>query len=111
MATAALDRPPDEVRVAVREVLTQEGAIEKLPDGDRREIARSLVRIAHAAKLLDDEATPPVARAMAAGDRYGGSAVRDMADTARRTIQAISFPRFVAELIQGVFRAMLDALG
>jgi hypothetical protein len=103
-----LERPPDEVRAAVRDALTQDGAHAALADPDRREIARSLVRIAHAAKLLDEEAKPSLARAMVAQDRYGGSAVANMADTARRTIQAISFPRFVAELIQGVFKAMLE---
>lgn len=112
MAAAVLERPPDEVRAAVRDVLTQGEAHQVLEPAERREIARSLVRIAHAAKLLDEEGevqpTPKIARAMSASDSYGGSAVANLADTARRTIQAISFPRFVAELIQGVFRAMVE---
>ncbi|MFO6448846.1 hypothetical protein ACLBKU_17065 [Erythrobacter sp. NE805] len=108
---AALAQPPDAVRLAVREALTQGGAAQALGEEERRDIARALVRIAHAAQLLDAVSTPaktPLAGGMAAADSYSGRAVDDVADTARRTIQAISFPRFVAELIQGVFRAMLE---
>jgi len=112
MGAAALERPPDEVRAIVRDALTRDGAHAALADDDRREIARALVRIAHAAKIFDEEAVKPApvrtARSMSAEEAYGGSAVGNMADTARRTIQAISFPRFVAELIQGVFRAMVE---
>ena len=77
-------------------------------------IAHSLIRIAHAAQLLDEElaATPakqPVARAMNAADEYGGTAVNSMASTTRNMVAAISFPRFVNELITGVFRAMNDS--
>lgn len=112
MAAAVLERPPDELRAVVRDALTRDGAHEALADDERREIARALVRIAHAAKILGEEAEKPgpvrTARAMSAAEAYGGSSVANMADTARRTIQAISFPRFVAELIQGVFRAMVE---
>lgn len=112
MRAAELDRPPAEVRAAVRDALTHEGAHASVGEEERRAIAQALVRIAHAANLLDDEARNAperrMARAMSAETEYGGSAVANMADTARRTLQAISFPRFVAELIQGVFRAMVE---
>lgn len=116
MSGSALRRPPDELRLAVREALTREGAAAALGEEERRDIAQALVRIAHAAQLLDDDAAPPapkppprkLARGMSAAGAYGGNAVANMAETARSTLQAISFPRFVAELIQGVFRAMLE---
>jgi hypothetical protein len=115
MPLPELERPPAELRLAVREALTRDGAAQALGEDERRDIARALVRIAHAAQLLDaDGTTPaappakPLARGMNAAGAYGGNAVANMADTARRTLQAISFPRFVSELIQGVFRAMLE---
>ncbi len=114
MGSAVLESPPDALRLAVREALTRDGAAQTLGEEERRDIARALVRIAHAAQLLDAEGAPvappakPLARGMSAAGAYGGNAVANMADTARRTLQAISFPRFVSELIQGVFRAMLE---
>lgn len=114
MGGTVLESPPDALRLAVREALTRDGAAQALGEEERRDIARALVRIAHAAQLLDADGAPvappakPLARGMNAAGAYGGNAVANMADTARRTLQAISFPRFVAELIQGVFRAMLE---
>lgn len=113
-STATLDHPPVAVRAAVRETLVAAPVYAELKEEERRDIAHALVRIAHAAKLLDDEAAPvsarpPVARAMNAADEYGGSAVDSIAATTRNTIAAISFPRFVNELITGVFRAMNDS--
>jgi hypothetical protein len=105
-AAPALDRPPDEVRTAVKAALP---LTEALSHDDRRTIANSLVRIAHAARLLDQEARPQgVARAFNAADEYGGTAIDRMAPTAQKIIQAISFPRFVNELIIGVFKAILQ---
>jgi hypothetical protein len=105
-AAPALDRPPVEVRSAVKAALP---ASDALSHDDRKTIANSLVRIAHAARLLDQEARPQrVARALNAADEYGGTAIDRMAPTAQKVIQAISFPRFVNELITGVFRAMLQ---
>ena len=47
-------------------------------------------------------------RAMSANDELGGRAVASMAGTTRNMINAISFPRFVKELITGVFKAMVE---
>lgn len=112
---AALAQPPVDIRHGVREALISAAGFERLQAADRREIAHALVRIAHAAKLLEEEsgvragpATPVVARALNAGDELSGTAVDRMAGTTRRMINAISFPRFVNELITGVFRAMLE---
>lgn len=111
---AALDHPPIAVRRAVRETLVATPNYSELKDTEKREIAHSLVRIAHAARLLDgeaalDQAGPSVVQAMNAADEYGGSAVASMAATTRSMVSAISFPRFVNELITGVFRAMNES--
>ena len=117
MSTAKLlTRPPGELRHAVRESLLAQPFYAALDPDDRRTIAHSLIRIAHAARLLDDETvvTPPkpraqpAARVMSANDELGGRAVDSMAGTTRKMLNAISFPRFVNELITGVFKAMLD---
>ena len=105
-AEQGLDRPPAEVHDAVGASLPR---TEALSDDDRRTIADSLTRIAHAARLLDREARPQaLARSLNAADEYGGTAIDKMAPTAQRIIQAISFPRFVSELITGVFKAMVE---
>jgi hypothetical protein len=112
-----LEQPPGQLREAVRQTLTAAPVFEALKAEDRRDIAHSLVRIAHAARLLEDEAgtsapararAAPPSRAMSASDELGGQAVASMAGTTRKMINAISFPRFVNELITGVFKAMLE---
>ena len=112
-ATTELARPPGEIRDGVRRALTAAQGFEQLDFNDRREIAHALVRIAHAARLLDDAAAGPerrprLARAMNAGDEFSGTAVDRMAGTTRHMLNAISFPRFVNELITGVFKAMVE---
>lgn len=109
----ALAAPPDVIRHEVRERLTEADAIANVDPDARRDIANALVRIAHAAKLLDEEAgaaKPPSApsRAMDADDHFSSAAVDRVAGSTRQILKAISFPRFVSELINGVFKAMLD---
>ena len=112
-----LQRPPGELRDAVRQTLLAQPLYETLSAEDRRVIAHSLVRIAHAGRLLEDEVATPapatartvaLSRAMSASDELGGKAVASMAGATRNMINAISFPRFVNELITGVFKAMLE---
>ncbi len=111
MATE-LASPPPAVRGAIRDSLTTAQGFDSVGEGDRREIANALVRIAHAAQLFEAESAPrkpaPVAAGMNAGDHYSGTAVAGVAGTAHAVLRAISFPRFVAELINGIFRAMVD---
>jgi hypothetical protein len=117
-ATAGLlERPPGALREAVRQALVAEPRYAELNAHDRLAIAHSLVRIAHAEQLLEDEATTavparsrtmPLTHAMSASDELGGKAVASMAGTTRNMINAISFPRFVNELIIGVFKALVD---
>lgn len=111
-ARSALASPPPALREGVRQALTAATQFDRLDAEDRREIAHALVRIAHAAKLLDDAASGPggtaPVRAMTAADDFSGTAVGRIGDTARQIMSAISFPRFVKELINGVFRAMVE---
>jgi hypothetical protein len=51
----------------------------------------------------------PLAQAQAAGQEFSGVAAERVAGTTRAILNAVSFPRFVTELINGVFKAMLDS--
>jgi hypothetical protein len=64
--------------------------------------------------VSDAPAAPPQparrpVRALNAGDEYSGVAVDRAAGATQAILRAVSFPRFVNELITGVFKAMLDA--
>ena len=112
-AASPLARPPDHLRNDVKEALTAAPQFHGLDSEARRSIANSLVRIAHAAKLLEQEAGMPAAarapsRTLSAGSELSGAAVSRVAGTTRAIIGAISFPRFVRELINGVFNAMVE---
>jgi hypothetical protein len=50
-----------------------------------------------------------LARAQSAGSEFSGVAAERVAGTTRSILNAVSFPRFVTELINGVFKAMLDS--
>jgi len=52
------------------------------------------------------EAPGPLARAQA---RFDPQAARQVAGTTRRILNAVSFPRFVTDLINGVFKAVTDS--
>lgn len=81
-------------------------------DGDtRRELAGALARIGSAALDHAEAAAerPALARAQGAGSEFSGVATDRLARTTRDTLNAVSFPRFVNELITGVFKAMNDS--
>jgi hypothetical protein len=107
---AQLACPSAETRHEVRKALTAAPQFAEIDRPTQQEIAHSLVRIAEAARLLEHDAgkPPQTAQAMNAGDEFSGTAVDRVASTTRNILQAISFPRFVAELINGVFKAILD---
>src|SRR5262249_51485270 len=44
-----------------------------------------------------------------AGDSFSGVSASQVAGTTRAILNAVSFPRFVTELINGVFKAILDS--
>lgn len=120
------------VRRAVRDLLTACPSYASLDERERQTLARSMVRVCHAAAALIDEElnaaetgglsiaqavrapapAPPhrgarLARAQA-GD-FTPAAASQVAGTTRAILNAVSFPRFVSDLINGVFRAMLDS--
>ncbi len=117
---AQLVRPSVETRHEVRKALTAAPEFARIDPPTQQELAYSLVRIAEAARLLAEDAERlqnpaapskapvPAATAMNAGDEFSGTAVDRIAGSTRSILQAISFPRFVAELINGVFKAILD---
>jgi hypothetical protein len=108
--------PPPLVRQGVRALLADQQGFAALDDSTRRDLAGGLVRIGAAALANDDVAgtrppAPPVlARAQGnAGQEFSGVAVDRVAGTTQAVLNAVSFPRFVTELITGVFKAMNDS--
>lgn len=106
--------PDPAVRGALRTILTASEQFQALDPGTRRDLASSLVRVAHAATTLaaDSEPAAPrpaLAAAQSAGDIFSGTAVDRVARSTQQILNAVSFPRFVTELITGVFKAMNDS--
>jgi hypothetical protein len=109
-----------EIRSAVRALLESSPAYERLEPADRRRLAQGMVRICYtAAQLKHDSGTldengagqerqPALAMTQAAGGGFAASA-QQAPEVARRILNAVSFPRFVTDLINGVFKAMLDS--
>jgi hypothetical protein len=123
------------VRHTVRELLLSSAAFHALDAGKRREVAEALVKVCQtAATLLAEEAkstepaasvasapdrtravqpTPasagPLAMAQNAGQEFSGVSAQKVASTTRAILNAVSFPRFVTELINGVFKALVDS--
>ena len=115
---AARSAPPAWIRGAVRDVLERTPHYQTLAPGQRQSLAQSMVRVsALAAQLIDEEGDAaaelarrqprPLARAQSQPD-FGAAADR-VAQTTQSILNAVSFPRFVTDLINGVFRAMLDS--
>ena len=115
------ERPLPVVREAVRGVLTRAPAYFRLTPNEQRALAQQLVSVCDAAaRLVREEAESeriieerraeergePLAVAQTAGDAYSGRAAREIAGTTRSVLNAVSFPRFVTELINGVFKAI-----
>lgn len=111
--------PQPWVRAAVRDVLERAPHYQALTPHDRQALAQSMVTVsALAADLLAEEhaadqqiartAPAVLARAQQQQPAFGEAAQR-IADTTRGVLNAVSFPRFVTDLINGVFRAMLDS--
>lgn len=107
--------PPDWLRGAVRSVLLGTPAYQELDPVQRRDLAQAMVKVGQlAADCIAEERAAqaqidarPVARALQ-DPGFGESASR-MAQVTRDTLEAISFPRFVTDLLNGVFRAMNDS--
>ncbi|WP_146150997.1 hypothetical protein [Allosphingosinicella deserti] len=104
----------DEVRHGVRSLLAAQQGFSALDPETRRDLAGSLVKIGSAALANDELARRPVPRrpmgtALNAGSEFSGVATDRVAGTTQAVLNAVSFPRFVTELITGVFKAMNDS--
>ena len=118
------------VRQTVRTLLLSCPAYAELEPEKKRALAEAMVKVCHrAATLLREEIEsdsaarqddsggaanaeqprPPLARAQTAGSEYSGVSASRVAQTTRDILNAVSFPRFVTELINGVFKAMVDS--
>lgn len=115
--------PPPWIRVAVRDVLERTPSFRTLGPAQRQALAQAMVKVSTlAAELVAEEgqsageierrdtARPlvPLSRAQSAQPEFGESANR-IAGVTKNVLNAVSFPRFVTDLINGVFKAMLDA--
>jgi len=104
----------DDVRHNVRALLSTQQGFNALDQATRRDLARGLVKIGSAALDHDDlqgvrRPRPVLALAQNAGSEFSGVAVDRVAGTTQAVLNAVSFPRFVTELITGVFKAMNDS--
>lgn len=128
-----MSAPPDPqaalpvVRQAVKDLLVNSSAFHDLPAAERRELAASMVKVCQrAAEWLSEEIRsdaeyqrvssedagleqPRPLRRLALAQAEFGEAASRVADTTREVLTAVSFPRFVTELINGVFKAMVDS--
>ena len=108
-----------EVRQGIRALLTAADGFEQLDADTKRDVANSLVRISATALQLADisGAKPPspaprqlnAPLAMAQSGGFSNAAVDEIAPQTERILNAVSFPRFVGELITGVFKAMNES--
>lgn len=103
--------PRQDARLAVRELLAASQDYAALEPETRTAIAGALAQIGSAALDLGEPRRPrPVlAQAQNAGSEFSGTAVDRVAGTTGAIMNAVSFPRFVNELITGVFKAMNDS--
>lgn len=111
-APASKIAPRPDARLALHRLLADDPGYAALAPSTRQAIAGSLARIGSTALDYAEAAEPapaPLARAQNAGDEFSGVAVDRVAGTVRNTLNAVSFPRFVNELITGVFKAMNDS--
>jgi hypothetical protein len=112
------------VRVAVRDLLSSSQAFHGLTPENRKAAAQAMVKVCQTAvSLMQEEAkadlevksggTAPrrraVAAAQSAGQDFSGVSASKVAGTTQAILNAVSFPRFVTDLINGVFRAMVDS--
>ena len=114
------------VREQVRALLVSSPSFHRLPDRERRRLAHHMVKVAaYAAECVRDDwyqssrldQRPLVLReepvlaqaAQGTGAGFTPGAANEIGSVTRRTLDAIAFPRFVAELIRGTFDAITDA--
>lgn len=111
--------PRPEVQHAVEAAIAATAGLERLPASARASLAQSLGSIAQQlAPAVPGPPTgqPPVATQTSPaatdasrGSSGGSSPTGRVGEVARATLNAIDFPSFVASLIQGTFKAIVDA--
>ncbi|MCW9018447.1 MAG: hypothetical protein OQJ89_15850, partial [Kangiellaceae bacterium] len=122
--------PPIWLRSAVREVLDKSDGFHQLEPEKKRSLAQAMVKVSSmAAKLIAEESQaeqkvcqpepsrelqhsdannqPVLARAQSQPEF--GEAANRIAGVTRNVLSAVSFPRFVTDLVNGVFQAMLNS--
>lgn len=117
----------DIVRGAVRGLLQKNPGYASLAPDRRKQLAHDLVALTETSLALmteEAEADPHAAQALArtlapqdqvlsraqeAPSDFNPAANRQLAQTARDTLDGIAFPRFVTELVNGVFKGLIDA--
>lgn len=127
------------VRSQVQALLSSSPAYSQLSAEDRRRLAHNLVKIAaYSAALVQEDfaqsaslgqtpmlkqeiVLPPLARTAAdfepggqappppPAEEFSPRAASQVARVTEQTLNAIAFPRFVADLIKGTFQAIVDA--
>jgi hypothetical protein len=117
-------QPLPVVRAAVRDLLSSSQAFHSLSPENRKATAQAMVKVCQTAvSLMQEEAKadlevtsgvkssrpPTIAAAQSAGQQYSGVSASKVAGTTQAILNAVSFPRFVTDLINGVFRAMVDS--
>ena len=121
------------VRQTVRSLLLSSPAFRELDDEQKKQMAAAMVKVCHAAASMvreEMQSDEQVAGALSAERENGafandlredapaaplattqgfGDAANRVAGTTRSILNAVSFPRFVTELINGVFKAIVDS--
>jgi len=120
----------DHVRQLVRGLLQSTDSFGELPDAERKAVARSLVTILDFLTDGKGGARQPIASAQAeqeefaankalqdklvkgsptAGQDFAGGAARELGSTFKEIVQAVDFPKFVSNLIEGVFTSIVKS--
>src|SRR5574341_1256882 len=114
------------VRTQVKKILTESPAYRGLPEAQRHNLAREMVKVADFIVGGGDGTNMPTAVALAgrdsaalptdrpqpgkvAGEDFKAAAAQQGGKAMQELVREIDFPKFVAGLIDGVFNAIVDA--
>ncbi|WP_198389305.1 hypothetical protein [Roseovarius faecimaris] len=102
------------VRSAVRGLLERTPEYAALPLEKRRVLAHDLVQLTDTSLMLlaeeQEAAAPePLATEQAVTKNFTPQANRQVGQQIQQTLDGIAFPRFVTELVNGVFKGLIDA--
>ena len=99
------------LRDRVRHTLAKTRSYQSLDPKRREEVARNMeTTLAFLQEAGVADAMLPVARAMqGTGDDFTGGAAREGAAVMKNLVRDVDFPSFVSNLIQGVFRSIVDS--